>query len=88
MSKSQELLQYLSEQFPATVGHMPLITKVQAVYREGEEDAMKWVSQECNRMTEKMSRLQIPDSFVSMVNSARQSNLSHTESIPNMTGAD
>ena len=37
--QEQELIKYINEQFPATVGHLPLVDKIHAVWRRGLADA-------------------------------------------------
>ena len=37
----QELLDYLAQQFPATIGHLPLRRMIHAVWQQGMDDAAK-----------------------------------------------
>lgn len=37
--REQELLNYLHQQFPATIGHMPLANKIHAIWKQGMDDA-------------------------------------------------
>lgn len=41
--KSKQFLEYLNEQFPATVGHIPLKNMINDIYREGFENAAELV---------------------------------------------
>ena len=38
-NEEQKLLEYLNEQFPATIVHLPLVEKIHAVWRRGLADA-------------------------------------------------
>lgn len=37
--REQELLNYLHQQFPATVGHIPLAEKIHSIWQQGMDDA-------------------------------------------------
>jgi hypothetical protein len=37
----QELLDYLAQQFPATIGHYPLREKIHAVWQQGMQEAAR-----------------------------------------------
>ena len=43
-TEAQKLIEYLNEQFPATVGHLPLENKIRAVWQQGADDALDTAS--------------------------------------------